>query len=157
MRLRSRTGRDVTALWMDLAVAAAMRLPPGVVLDGEAVIYLADDEGGARISFEAARSRALSSTRRARLLVPHTDLGSPAARWISPPKAPAAPHTPRALSRHAHPLHQSLHGGAPITRHSAPSWDRCGRAARHGRLGSPPSLRTVRLFTDQGVWGGASA
>jgi ATP-dependent DNA ligase len=33
VRLQSRTGRDVTALWMDLAVAA-MRLPPGVVLDG---------------------------------------------------------------------------------------------------------------------------
>ncbi|MFE2500160.1 DNA ligase [Streptomyces scopuliridis] len=67
VRLQSRTGRDVTALWMDLAVAA-MRLPPGVVLDGEAVIYLADSEGGARISFEAAQSRALSSTHRAREL-----------------------------------------------------------------------------------------
>ncbi|MFE2038499.1 hypothetical protein ACFXBB_35825 [Streptomyces scopuliridis] len=67
VRLQSRTGRDVTALWMDLAVAA-MRLPPWVVLDGEAVIYLADSEGGARISFEAAQSRALSSTRRAREL-----------------------------------------------------------------------------------------
>ncbi|MEV7068850.1 hypothetical protein AB0N97_39665 [Streptomyces collinus] len=37
VRLQSRTGRDVTALWMDLAVAA-MRLPPGVILDGEAVV-----------------------------------------------------------------------------------------------------------------------
>ncbi|WP_280882739.1 hypothetical protein [Streptomyces pseudovenezuelae] len=33
VRLQSRTGRDVTALWMDLALAA-MRLPPGTVLDG---------------------------------------------------------------------------------------------------------------------------
>ncbi|MEV4974999.1 hypothetical protein [Streptomyces scopuliridis] len=47
---------------------AAMRLPPGVVLDGEAVIYLADAEGGARISFEAAQSRALSGTHRTREL-----------------------------------------------------------------------------------------
>lgn len=67
VRLQSRSGRDVTALWMDLAVAA-MRLPPGTVLDGEAVVYLADGEGGARISFEAAQSRALSSPARAREL-----------------------------------------------------------------------------------------
>ncbi|MGW7427044.1 hypothetical protein ACWGJB_44950 [Streptomyces sp. NPDC054813] len=33
VRLQSRTSRDVTALLMDLAMAA-MRLPPGVVLDG---------------------------------------------------------------------------------------------------------------------------
>jgi ATP-dependent DNA ligase len=63
VRLQSRTGRDVTALWMDLAVAA-MRLPPGVILDGEAVVYVADD-GSAQISFEAAQSRALSGPRRA--------------------------------------------------------------------------------------------
>ncbi|WP_233436211.1 RNA ligase family protein [Streptomyces anulatus] len=67
VRLQSRTGRDVTALWMDLAVAA-MRLPPGVILDGEAVVYLAADDGNARISFEAAQSRALSRPRRARQL-----------------------------------------------------------------------------------------
>ncbi|MFD7475802.1 hypothetical protein ACFV8Z_27515 [Streptomyces sp. NPDC059837] len=67
VRLRTRTGRDVTALWMDLAVAA-MRLPPGVTLDGEAVVYVADDDGSAQISFEAARSRAPSGPRRAREL-----------------------------------------------------------------------------------------
>ncbi|WP_189944295.1 ATP-dependent DNA ligase [Streptomyces aurantiogriseus] len=33
VRLQSRTGRDVTALRRDLAVAA-IRLPPGVILDG---------------------------------------------------------------------------------------------------------------------------
>ena len=67
VRLQSRSGRDVTPLWMDLAVAA-MRLPPGTVLDGEAVVYLADGEESARISFEAAQSRALSSPSRAREL-----------------------------------------------------------------------------------------
>ncbi|MFF8024772.1 hypothetical protein ACFZDJ_27455 [Streptomyces sp. NPDC007896] len=67
VRLQSRTGRDVTALWMDLALAA-MSLPPGVILDGEAVVYVADDDGTARISFGAAQSRALSSPRRAREL-----------------------------------------------------------------------------------------
>ncbi|MCX4409911.1 hypothetical protein OG840_52275 [Streptomyces sp. NBC_01764] len=67
VRLRTRTGRDVTALWMDLAVAA-MRLPPGVILDGETVVYVADDDGSAQISFEAARSRAPSGPRRAREL-----------------------------------------------------------------------------------------
>ncbi|WP_432197100.1 RNA ligase family protein [Streptomyces sp. bgisy027] len=67
VRLQSRTGRDVTALWMDLAVAA-MRLPPGVILDGEAVVYIADADGTAHISFAAAQSRALSNPRRAREL-----------------------------------------------------------------------------------------
>jgi ATP-dependent DNA ligase len=67
VRLQSRTGRDVTPVWMDLAVAA-MDLPPGVILDGEAVVYVADGAGGARISFEAAQSRAHSSPRRAREL-----------------------------------------------------------------------------------------
>ncbi|NEB03736.1 hypothetical protein G3I78_32475 [Streptomyces sp. SID13726] len=67
VRLQSRTGRDVTALWMDLAVAA-MHLPPGVILDGEAVVYIADAGGTAHISFAAAQSRALSSPRRAREL-----------------------------------------------------------------------------------------
>jgi ATP-dependent DNA ligase len=67
IRLQSRSGRDVTALWMDLAVAA-MRLPPGVILDGEAVVHVADDDGTVRISFEAAQSRALSRPSRAREL-----------------------------------------------------------------------------------------
>ncbi|MEV7739127.1 hypothetical protein AB0O75_45040 [Streptomyces sp. NPDC088921] len=67
VRLQSRTGRDVTALWMDLAVAA-MSLPPGVILDGEAVVYVAADDGTARISFAAAQSGALSIPRRAKAL-----------------------------------------------------------------------------------------
>ncbi|MCL8015850.1 hypothetical protein [Streptomyces sp. AS02] len=56
VRLQSRTGRDVTALWMDLAVAA-MRLPPLLILDGEAVVYVADADGTAHLSFAAAQSR----------------------------------------------------------------------------------------------------
>ncbi|MEU5145120.1 hypothetical protein [Streptomyces sp. NPDC021139] len=62
MRLQARSGRDVTASWMDLAVAG-MALPPGVVLDGEAVVVV-----DGRVSFEAARSRAASTPARARLL-----------------------------------------------------------------------------------------
>ncbi|MFE3168943.1 hypothetical protein [Streptomyces sp. NPDC059224] len=34
VRLQARSGRDVTAVWMDLALAAFDMLPPGVVLDG---------------------------------------------------------------------------------------------------------------------------
>ncbi|WP_189717804.1 hypothetical protein [Streptomyces phaeofaciens] len=34
--------------------------------DGEAVVYVADDEGNTRIGFEAAHSRALPKPRRAR-------------------------------------------------------------------------------------------
>jgi hypothetical protein len=51
----------------NLAVAA-MRLPPGVILDGEAVVYLAGEDGTVHISFAAAQSRALSRPRRAREL-----------------------------------------------------------------------------------------
>ncbi|MGY5118326.1 hypothetical protein ACWC2H_21080 [Streptomyces sp. 900105755] len=47
---------------------AAMRVPPGVILDGKAVVYLSDADGNARISFEAAQSPALSRPRRAREL-----------------------------------------------------------------------------------------
>ncbi|GHE24067.1 hypothetical protein GCM10017779_71060 [Streptomyces capillispiralis] len=47
---------------------AAMSLPPGVILDGEAVVYLAADDGSLHVSFAAAQSRALSSPRRAREL-----------------------------------------------------------------------------------------
>jgi hypothetical protein len=41
---------------MGLAVAA-MRLQPGVILDGEAVVYVADAESSAHITFPAALSR----------------------------------------------------------------------------------------------------
>lgn len=60
VRLQARSGRDVTTPWMGLAVAG-MALPPGVVLDGEAVVVV---EG--RVSFEAAQSRAASSPAGAR-------------------------------------------------------------------------------------------
>lgn len=62
VRLQSRSGRDVTAVWMDLALAG-MQLPAGVVLDGEAVVYVSG-----RINFSAAQSRANSTPSRARLL-----------------------------------------------------------------------------------------
>ncbi|MEV7897407.1 ATP-dependent DNA ligase [Streptomyces cyaneofuscatus] len=58
----SRTGRTVTSHWMDLAVPA-MALPPGTVLDGEAVIWKAG-----RIDFGAVQARAASSLDRARAL-----------------------------------------------------------------------------------------
>ncbi|MFJ4469521.1 DNA ligase [Streptomyces sp. NPDC089424] len=63
VRLQSRSGRDVTPWWMDVALAG-MALPPGVVLDGEAVVPVS----GGRVSFEAAQSRAASSPARARVL-----------------------------------------------------------------------------------------
>ncbi|MFB6908021.1 DNA ligase [Streptomyces bacillaris] len=60
--LYSRTGRVVTSHWMDLAVPA-MQLPPGVTLDGEAVIW---QDG--RLDFGAVQARAASSLERARAL-----------------------------------------------------------------------------------------
>ncbi|MFF3264963.1 DNA ligase [Streptomyces sp. NPDC002932] len=60
--LYARSGRIVTTHWMDLAVAA-MALPPGLVLDGEAVIW---KDG--RVDFAAAQSRAASGPARARAL-----------------------------------------------------------------------------------------
>ncbi|MFJ6239614.1 hypothetical protein ACIQH0_36645 [Streptomyces griseus] len=60
--LYARSGRVVTSHWMDLAVAA-MQLPPGTTLDGEAVIW----RNGC-IDFGAAQSRAASSITRARAL-----------------------------------------------------------------------------------------
>ncbi|WP_406224961.1 DNA ligase [Streptomyces anulatus] len=60
--LYARSGRIVTSHWMDLAVAA-MQLPPGTTLDGEAVIW---KDG--RVDFGAAQSRAASSVTRARAL-----------------------------------------------------------------------------------------
>ncbi|MEU0098297.1 DNA ligase [Streptomyces sp. NPDC006267] len=60
--LYARSGRVVTAHWMDLAVAG-MGLPAGTTLDGEAVIW---KDG--LIDFGAAQSRAASSITRARAL-----------------------------------------------------------------------------------------
>ncbi|MET7928302.1 DNA ligase [Streptomyces sp. NPDC005349] len=59
VRVQSRSGRDVTASWPDLA-AAAMALRPGTVLDGECVVWR-----GGRVDFGAVRSRASSSPARA--------------------------------------------------------------------------------------------
>ncbi|MCX5097407.1 hypothetical protein OOK36_54020 [Streptomyces sp. NBC_00365] len=63
VRLQARSGRDVTAVWGDLALAGH-HLPAGTVLDGEAVITTEDG----RISFEAVQARAASSPARARRL-----------------------------------------------------------------------------------------
>ncbi|MFI6688371.1 hypothetical protein [Streptomyces sp. NPDC050485] len=62
VRLQSRTGRDVTSVWMDVAVAG-MQLLPGTVIDGEAVVWV-----DGRVSFSAAQSRGASTTARARAL-----------------------------------------------------------------------------------------
>ncbi len=66
VRLQTRSGRDVTAVWMDLAVAG-LQLPAGTVLDGEGIVYV-----DGRVDFGAAQSRANSTPARAREL---------AARW----------------------------------------------------------------------------
>ncbi|MFD6658549.1 hypothetical protein ACFWEB_25800 [Streptomyces parvus] len=58
----SRTGRTVTSHWMDLAVPA-MALPPGTVLDGEAVIW-----NSGTVDFGAVQARAASTLDRARAL-----------------------------------------------------------------------------------------
>jgi ATP-dependent DNA ligase len=63
VRLQARSGRDVTPVWMDPALAALDMLPPGLVPDGEAVIY-----ASGKIDFAAAQSRALSTPARARRL-----------------------------------------------------------------------------------------
>lgn len=59
--MQARSGRDVTSVWMDLALAAVRTLPPGTVFDGEAVIYR-----DGRVDFGAAQSRAASALPRAR-------------------------------------------------------------------------------------------
>ncbi|MFL3869287.1 DNA ligase [Streptomyces griseobrunneus] len=60
--LYARSGRVVTSHWIDLAVAA-MQLPPGTTLDGEAAIWK-----NGKVDFTAAQSRAASSITRARAL-----------------------------------------------------------------------------------------
>ncbi|NEB42228.1 DNA ligase [Streptomyces sp. SID14515] len=60
--LYARSGRVVTSHWMDLAVAA-MQLPAGTTLDGEAVIWK-----NGKVDFAAAKSRAASTITRARAL-----------------------------------------------------------------------------------------
>lgn len=62
VRLQTRSGRDVTRQWLDLALAG-MQLPASLVLDGEGVVYV-----DGRVDFGAAQSRSNSSPARARLL-----------------------------------------------------------------------------------------
>ncbi|MET9466612.1 hypothetical protein ABZY44_17745 [Streptomyces sp. NPDC006544] len=61
--LYARSGRVVTSVWMDLALAAQQELRPGTVLDGEVVIWR---EGA--VDFSAVQSRAASTPVRAREL-----------------------------------------------------------------------------------------
>lgn len=62
VRLQSRSGRLITPHFPDL-VDAALRLPPGTVLDGEIVVW---HEG--RADFAAVQRRALTATQRATAL-----------------------------------------------------------------------------------------
>ncbi|MER6160357.1 hypothetical protein ABT147_33200 [Streptomyces sp. NPDC001868] len=62
VRLFSRSGRDVTAVWLDVALAG-MALRPGTTVDGELVIW----RGGA-LDWGAVQSRAASTPARARTL-----------------------------------------------------------------------------------------
>lgn len=59
VRLQSRSGRDVTKPWMDLA-RAAQQLPAVTVLDGEAIVYVSG-----QVDFSAAQARAASAPARA--------------------------------------------------------------------------------------------
>lgn len=52
VRCQDAAGRTVTAAWPDLAAAALAALPPGTVLDGEAVVW-----SGGRLDRAAARAR----------------------------------------------------------------------------------------------------
>jgi ATP-dependent DNA ligase len=54
--LWSRQGKELTKILPDLAVALADQVPPGVVLDGEAIIWNKD-----RLDFEALQRRMVSS------------------------------------------------------------------------------------------------
>ncbi|MGP3771816.1 ATP-dependent DNA ligase [Streptomyces sp. SDT5-1] len=60
---QARSGRTVTAAWMDLAVAGQAALRPGTVLDGEAVVWAEEC-----LDFSAAQARANSTVRRAAAL-----------------------------------------------------------------------------------------
>ncbi|MFD8731443.1 ATP-dependent DNA ligase [Streptomyces sp. NPDC059611] len=58
VRIQTRSGRDATSQWLDIATAA-MDLPPGTVLDGELVIWT-----DGRTDFGAVRARASARGRR---------------------------------------------------------------------------------------------
>lgn len=54
--LWSRQGKDLTRYFPDLAAAAEDHIPPGFIVDGEAVIWTDD-----RLNFEALQKRLLTS------------------------------------------------------------------------------------------------
>lgn len=61
-RVQSRRGADLTQAFPDIAAAAAVQLPVGTVLDGEAVVW-----SGERLDFTALQHRLAGSARAARL------------------------------------------------------------------------------------------
>ncbi|MEB3965022.1 DNA ligase [Streptomyces kunmingensis] len=63
VKCQARSGRTVTAAWMDLVGAAQSVLRPGTVLDGEAVVWV-----GGRLDFAAAEARGNATPRRASAL-----------------------------------------------------------------------------------------
>ena len=72
-RLQSRSGRDITPHWLDVAMAG-MSLAPGTWLDGELVVW-----NGGRLDFAAVQSRSASAPARARRLA--EDLPASYAVW----------------------------------------------------------------------------
>ena len=58
VRLVSRNGKDLTAVFPDLASAAESQVPPGYVLDGEAVVFSGD-----RLDFDALQRRLVAGRR----------------------------------------------------------------------------------------------
>ncbi|MFE3676127.1 ATP-dependent DNA ligase [Streptomyces griseus] len=120
----SRTGRTVTSHWMDLAVPATA-LPPGTVLDGEAVIWNA----GA-IDFGAVQARAASSLDRARALAARLPAAYAAFDVPGPPR-PRRGHSGRP------PSHRAPHGPG---RRPGPRWPPAATRPGHRRPGHRPPL-----------------
>jgi len=85
VRLQARSGRDVTAAWMDLALVGMM-LRPGTVLDGEITIW---HDG--RIDFAAVQARAASGIDRSRMLAARLLRGVGRGRPTAP--TPCSPTT----------------------------------------------------------------
>ncbi|MFD8406036.1 hypothetical protein ACFV1G_15320 [Streptomyces anulatus] len=159
-----RTGRTVTSYWMDLAVPA-MALPPGTVLDGEAVIW-----NGGTIDFGAVQARAASLLDRARALAARrcterrtvlADVGPPLQPVLAADDRSTALHWYETLQpRESRHRRQTCRQSVPVRRPDRVAQDpprgHHGRAG--GRLGrAPPPPRTPpgreRLALSVGVPG----
>lgn len=77
-RLQSRRGVDLTGAFPDLAAAAATQLPPGAVLDGEAVVW-----SGEGLDFTALQRRMVSPSLATRLAESSPPPTSPSISWPS--------------------------------------------------------------------------